>query len=223
MKTGSVNKQLNWVYSKTGFVVVVVVTSVHIITVKSLYFFSSVCVSHPLKVTSRHCLPADTHGTQSGMFWETGRGWWPVPARQLHRMLTDWAQHGANRWTDTTAVRLTWSFSLSSCYTANTHGVRTRQDEEGVALLVAGWTAGELLQTIDDFFLIFLPAWLPCFHIQKLPAFCVWMESPHWHCWHFSQCLELDLIIPHLANKVSKGNLWQNIYKYSLHTIHYTV
>ena len=191
-KTGSDNKQLN-LYIQAQ--VLLLSFQCPKITVKSSYSISSVCVSHPSKAISRRCLPADTHRSQSGMFWETGCGWWPVPARQLHRMLTAWAQHGANRCTDTTALRLTWSFSLTSCYTANTHGVRTRQDEEGVALLLAGWTAGELLQTIYHFFLIFLPAWLPCFHSQKLPAFSLLMEGPRWHYWHFSQCLELDLII----------------------------
>lgn len=159
------------------------------------------------------CLPADPYRTQDGMFWETGSCRGPGPARQLHRMSTAFAQHRAHGRADTAMMRLTWAYSLSSRYTVTAHGVRARQDQDDVILLVTRWAAGELLQTVHVFFCILLLVGLSCLHIQQLllPVSSPGIKGPHWHYWQLNNFFKhhwvFDFLISFLVKKISKGNL----------------
>lgn len=97
------------------------------------------------------------------MFWETGGGRGPVPARQLYRIWTARARHGAKR----TERGKAWLACLPSRYALNTHGVRAGQDQQNIPLLLTGLTARALLQTVYDSSLIFLHVGLSCFHIHN--------------------------------------------------------
>lgn len=155
------------------------------------------------------CLPADTCWSQGRMSWETGSGRWPVPAWQLYRMSAAWAQHRADRYTGTTVMWLTWTFSLSSCNAVTTHGVRARQDQDYVILLVASWAVRKLRCTI--FSLILLSARFFCFNIRKL-LLSPRIESPSWHCWQ-SNKFHWFFLCSCLVKKVRKGNLSIHVLK----------
>lgn len=149
------------------------------------------------------CLHADTCWSQGRMSWETGGGRWPVPAWQLYRMSAARAQHRADRWTGTTVMWLTWTCSPSSRNAVTTHGVRARQDQDYVILLVASWAVRELRRTI--FLLISLSARFPCFNIQKL-LLSPRIGSPSWHC-RESNKFHCFFLCSCLVKKVRKGNL----------------
>lgn len=101
------------------------------------------------------------------------------------------APHGA-RWqrSSTVAATITRPQHSLRCHTLMAHEVRTWQDEESYALLVAGQTVRWLLPAFTAFFLFLLPVWILTFYIRELSL--LWLaKSPHWHYRNFDNIASL--------------------------------
>lgn len=145
--------------TRTSGMCVCVIVETHTQIISQLRF------PHLLKLTSMCRLLV-----HPGMRWETGSSWGPIPAWQLNRMSAARAPHSTGRQRGSTvALRIPLLQSFLRCHALMAHEVRARQDEESVALLVAGRTARWLVPALWAIFLLLLPLWVlsPC--IQELP------------------------------------------------------